>query len=50
MQPHADARVALLSAPAPKRAIATHDLFHSNRSCSFFEPVEELEAFGVLPL
>jgi hypothetical protein len=27
-----------------------HELFHSIGSCSFFEPIEELEALGVLPL
>jgi hypothetical protein len=26
-----------------------HELFHSIGSCSFFEPVEELHAFGMLP-
>ena len=28
---------------------ARHELFHSIGSCSFFEPVEELHAFGMLP-
>ena len=38
------------SASADEIARVRSDLFHSIGSCSFFEPVEELEALGVLPL
>lgn len=37
------------SAAAHEVARARHDQLHSIGSCSFFEPVEELEALGVLP-
>jgi hypothetical protein len=37
-------------APAEELARLRRELFHSIGSCSFFEPVEELEALGVLPL
>jgi len=37
------------AAPA-ELALARHDRFHAIGSCSFFEPVEELERLGVLPL
>ena len=38
------------SAPADEVSRMRGELFHSIGSCSFFEPVEELEALGVLPL
>jgi hypothetical protein len=38
------------SATADVLAVARRRCFHSIGSCSFFEPVEELEALGVLPL
>jgi hypothetical protein len=38
------------SAPAEELVRVRHELFHSIGSCSFFEPVEELEELGVLPL
>jgi len=38
------------SAPADELARARQGLFHSIGSCSFFEPVDELESLGVLPL
>ena len=38
------------SALAAELAATRRDLFHSIGSCSFFEPVGELEALGVLPL
>ena len=38
------------SAPAQKLVRARRERFHSIGSCSFFGPVEELEALGVLPL
>jgi hypothetical protein len=38
------------SAPAVELARARRDRINSIGSCSFFEPVEELEALGVLPL
>jgi hypothetical protein len=38
------------SASADEISRARGALFHSIGSCSFFEPVEELEALGVLPL
>jgi hypothetical protein len=38
------------SAPADELTLARRNRFHSIGSCSFFEPVEELEALGVLPL
>jgi hypothetical protein len=38
------------SASAGELAAARRERFHSIGSCSFFEPVEELEALGVLPL
>ncbi len=38
------------SAGPDELAIARRDRLHSIGSCSFFEPVEELEALGVLPL
>lgn len=38
------------SATADEIARMRAELFHSVGSCSFFEPVEELEALGVLPL
>jgi hypothetical protein len=38
------------SASAQELTRARKDSFHSIGSCSFFEPVEELEALGVLPL
>jgi hypothetical protein len=38
------------SASVDEIAHARGKLFHSIGSCSFFEPVEELEALGVLPL
>ena len=38
------------SAPVGEIAAARRDRLHSIGSCSFFEPVEELEALGVLPL
>lgn len=38
------------SAPAQELARARREQFHSIGTCSFFEPVEELEALGVLPL
>ena len=38
------------SASAEEVAQVRRELFHSIGSCSFFEPVEELEALGVLPL
>ncbi len=37
------------TAGAPELARARRELFHSIGSCSFFEPVEELETLGVLP-
>jgi predicted transcriptional regulator len=37
------------TAPAAELARLRRELFHSIGSCSFFEPVEELEALGVLP-
>ncbi|HYI73889.1 MAG TPA: hypothetical protein VEW90_01360 [Gaiellaceae bacterium] len=37
------------SAPAEDIARVRRELFHSIGSCSFFEPVEELEARGMLP-
>jgi hypothetical protein len=38
------------SAAAGELARIRREAFHSIGSCSFFEPVEELEALGVLPL
>ena len=38
------------SASAGELAYARRERLHSIGSCSFFEPVEELEALGVLPL
>jgi hypothetical protein len=38
------------AAPARELVSARRDRLHSIGSCSFFEPVEELEALGVLPL
>jgi hypothetical protein len=38
------------SARAEEVARVRRELFHSIGSCSFFEPVEELERLGVLPL
>jgi hypothetical protein len=38
------------SASAEELARVRREAFHSIGSCSFFEPVEELEALGVLPL
>jgi hypothetical protein len=38
------------SARAEEIALARRNRFHSIGSCSFFEPVEELESLGVLPL
>ena len=38
------------SASATELATARRNLFHSIGSCSFFEPAEELEALGTLPL
>jgi hypothetical protein len=38
------------AASAQGLAATRRDRFHSIGSCSFFEPVEELEALGVLPL
>lgn len=38
------------SAPADELVAARRERLHSIGSCSFFEPVEELEALGVLPL
>jgi hypothetical protein len=38
------------SAAADEVARVRREQFHSIGSCSFFEPVEELEALGVLPL
>jgi hypothetical protein len=38
------------TASATEIARIRKELFHSIGSCSFFEPVEELEALGVLPL
>jgi hypothetical protein len=38
------------SACAAELATARRNLFHSIGSCSFFEPAEELEALGALPL
>jgi hypothetical protein len=38
------------TASAPDLTSARRDRFHSIGSCSFFEPVEELDALGVLPL
>ena len=38
------------SAPASEVGRCRHELLHSIGSCSFFEPVEELEAMGALPL
>jgi hypothetical protein len=38
------------SASAEELAVVRRSRFHSIGSCSFFEPVEELEALGVLPL
>ena len=38
------------AASAQELATARRKQFHSIGSCSFFEPVEELEAMGVLPL
>jgi hypothetical protein len=38
------------SASADELVRVRQGLFHSIGSCSFFEPVEELEALGVLPL
>jgi hypothetical protein len=37
------------SASAGELARVRHELFHSLGSCSFFEPVGELEALGMLP-
>jgi hypothetical protein len=37
------------SAPAARLALVRRGLFRSIGSCSFFEPVEELEELGVLP-
>jgi hypothetical protein len=37
------------TAPAPELARLRRELLHSIGSCSFFEPVEELEALGALP-
>jgi hypothetical protein len=38
------------SASADELSLARRTRFHSIGSCSFFEPVEELEALGMLPL
>jgi len=38
------------SASAEELSLARRTRFHSIGSCSFFEPVEELEALGMLPL
>jgi hypothetical protein len=38
------------SAAAEELTLARRNRLHSIGSCSFFEPVEELEALGVLPL
>ena len=38
------------SASTDELTLARRNRFHSIGSCSFFEPVEELEALGVLPL
>ena len=38
------------SASSDELALVRRELLHSIGSCSFFEPVEELEALGVLPL
>jgi len=38
------------SAGPEELAVARRDRLHSIGSCSFFEPVQELEALGVLPL
>ncbi|MDH4103777.1 MAG: hypothetical protein OEW52_02225 [Thermoleophilia bacterium] len=38
------------SASAEELALARRNRLHSIGSCSFFDPVEELEALGVLPL
>ena len=38
------------SASADELARVRRERLHSIGSCSFFEPVEELEALGVLPL
>jgi hypothetical protein len=37
------------SAPAVELARVRRELFHSIGSCSFFEPVDELETLGMLP-
>ena len=37
------------SSSSEEVARVRHELFHSIGSCSFFEPVEELEALGMLP-
>ena len=37
------------SADAAELGRVRHELFHSIGSCSFFEPVEELQALGMLP-
>ena len=37
------------SAPAKELIRVRRELFHSIGSCSFFEPVEELEVLGMLP-
>ena len=37
------------SASAGELARVRRELFHSIGSCSFFEPVDELEALGMLP-
>ena len=37
------------SAGASELVRVRHELFHSIGSCSFFEPVEELQALGMLP-
>jgi hypothetical protein len=38
------------SARASELVCARRERLHSIGSCSFFEPVEELDALGVLPL
>ena len=43
-------RGAAASVGAAELARGRRELFHSIGSCSFFEPVEELEALGMLPL
>ena len=37
------------SASGDEIARVRQELFHSIGSCSFFEPLEELEALGMLP-